>query len=373
MSEGMASGYGKSFYNYNDENVKRTFELKQNLFRFSGAKTYQEIAKLNFLLQGDDGNPRTWEDFKNEALKINETYNRNYLKTEYQTAQRAGAMAEKWKKYVTQAKLYPNLQYKTAKDSRVRDAHKKMEDIIKPINDPFWDKWFPPNGHNCRCYTVQTDKAVTNGVPEGSPDLGFHNNVGKSNQVFDDDHPYFIFPISEAPKIRKGFEQMKLQEPAYELLHKNDKAKLEVSIWSDPNDFKANKEAGKMIVDKLNLNVKIRPHVNTNYLKGAKNYELLVDDQPSDLKVIEGYRGVLSGLDSANKQGASNVVFNLDSIGKIDIQELYRRIKGSITKDRKKDIQSLIFIYKKKAINISREDILNDNFKETLEKLKATS
>lgn len=373
LSDGMAKGYGKGFYSYKDDNAKRILELKQNLFRFSGAKTYQEIAKLNFLLQGEDGKPRSFEDFKTEALKINNQYNLNYLKTEFQTAQRAGAMADKWKKFVAQSGVYPNLQYKTAKDSRVRDAHKKMEDIIKPIDDKFWDKWYPPNDHNCRCYVVQTDKPATSGTPEGEPGLGFHNNVGKSNQVFDNEHPYFLFPPGEVPKIRKGFEQMKLTEPVYELIHQGKKAKLEGSIWSDPKDFISNRDAGKIIVDKLNLNVKIRPHVNSNFLVGAKNYEFLVDGKPADLKAIEGYRGVLSGLDSANNQGAKTVVFNLDQIESLDIQLLYRRIKGSITKDRKKEIESLILIYKKKTVSISREDILADNFKETLEKLKATS
>jgi SPP1 gp7 family putative phage head morphogenesis protein len=370
LSTGMASGFGKGFFKYTDDNAKRILDLKQNLYKFSGAKTYQQMAKLNFLLQGDDGNPRSWQEFKEQALKINNEYNLNYLRTEYNTALRSGAMAAKWAKYESQARLYPNLKYKTAKDDRVRDDHKQMEDIIKPVNDPFWDKWYPPNGHNCRCYVEQTSQAATKGTPEGNPQMGFHNNVAKSGKAFNEDHPYFLIPREEAKKVREGFEQMKVAEPAYEVLHEGKKGNLEGSIWADNKDFMSNLKAGKIIVDNLKHDVKIRPHVKT---QGVKNPELLIDDELADLKEINGYRGVLGGLDSAKKQGATNVVFNLDGIKDLEIQDLYRRIKGDITEDRRKTIKNLIFIYKNKAVSISREDILKDDFRQTLEKLKATS
>ncbi|HIB37967.1 phage minor head protein [Mesonia sp.] len=270
LKEATGKGYGRSFYNYNS-NAKRKLELRQNLFRFSGAKTYQELAKLNFLLQGDDGEPRPFSEFQKEALKINDQYNQHYLQAEYNSAQRAGAMAEKWAKYEDQKGVYPNLQYKTAKDNRVREDHANIDDVIKPVDDMFWDKWYPPNGFNCRCYVVQTSKPATKGTPKAEPTPGFENNVGKDSRTFNEDHPYFLFPKAEVSKIRTGFEELKLKEPMYEQIYKKGKAKLESSIWTDPSDFKENFDASKIIVDQLQLNVKLRPHQN---ITGKKNPEL---------------------------------------------------------------------------------------------------
>lgn len=357
----LAEGYGKSFVDYN-ENAQSKLQLKQNLYRFSGAKTYQELAKMNYFLVKN----KSFADFKKDALKVNEEYNVQYLKTEFITCNRSGAMAELWQKAQQQKALYPNLKYKTVKDERVREEHRPLHDIIKPVDDPFWDKWFPPNGHRCRCYTVQTDEPATKVNFEGNPTPGFSNNVGKSNMAFDEDeHPYFVFPAEDAKKIKASFEDLKLSSPDYNLIHTNKKATLEVSTWADPSDIENNFKNAKILVDSLKVNVKIRPHTD---IESIKNPEYEIDGLKSDLKVIDSKNGITNGFRSAKAQmgygkNHYSIVFNLDNVKKITIEDIKNQLKNKFSPTRGKNIDKIFFIKDGKAVVLTRDMILKDDYK----------
>jgi SPP1 gp7 family putative phage head morphogenesis protein len=47
--------------------------------------------------------------------------------------------------------IRPYLEYVTFGDDRVRPAHAAMNGVVAAQDDPFWEKNYPPNGHNCRC------------------------------------------------------------------------------------------------------------------------------------------------------------------------------------------------------------------------------
>ena len=52
-----------------------------------------------------------------------------------------------------------NLQYRTARDSNVRPEHADMHGITLPPSDPFWRRYYPPNGWRCRCTVTQVRKS----------------------------------------------------------------------------------------------------------------------------------------------------------------------------------------------------------------------
>jgi len=358
----LADGYGKSFVDYTT-NAKSKLQLNQNLYRFSGAKTYQELAKMNYFLDKN----KSFADFKKEALKVNELYNVQYLKQEYGVANRSGAMAEKWQKYQTQKYLYPNLTYKTVRDNQVRPEHQSQHDVTKPIDDPYWDKWYPPNGWGpCRCYTVQSDGEVTKGTPEGNPTPGFHGNVGKSNMAFnEEEHPYFIFPAADAKKIKASFENMKLAEPDYNLVHTNKKATLEVSTWADPYDIESNHKYAKILVDELGISVKIKPH--SEFIKDRKNPEYEINGLNSDLKNIESIKGITNSFDNAKKQmgigkNHYSIVFSLDNIKKLKLEDITRQLSNKFSPTRGKQIDRVFFIRNGKAVELTRDNILKKEY-----------
>jgi hypothetical protein len=367
VRSGLSSGLGESFTNY-ETNAKRNLQLNQNLYRFSGAKTYQELAKMNFFLKDKP----SFADFKKEALKINKQYNQSFLEAEYNTAKRSGEMAKKWAKYDDQKDLYPNLKYKTANDSRVRQEHADLQDVIKPINDPFWMSWYPPNGFRCRCYVTQTDEKATSGNPAGNPPPGFDNNVALSNMVFsEDEHPYFVFPAADAKKIKESFENLKISSPDYNIVYQTKKAKLEVSTWADPNDIEVNYKNAKILVDQLAIDVKIRNHTS---IPGIKNPEFEINGNKSDLKSIEKPQGIKSGFESAKKQisvgkGKYSIVFNIDKVEGLTVEQIRKELANKFNETRGKNIEAIYFIKGEKAVILTRETILKKDFKQLEELL----
>ena len=46
-------------------------------------------------------------------------------------------------------------EYVTVGDNRVRPEHRLLEGVRLPKDDPFWQKYMPPNGWNCRCTILE--------------------------------------------------------------------------------------------------------------------------------------------------------------------------------------------------------------------------
>lgn len=80
-------------------------------------------------------------------------------------------------------------EYATAADDRVRPEHEALDGVKRPKDDPFWQRFWPPNGWNCRCvalpiYNDEEPKATpipseTDGGDEVRPDPGFGFNAGE--------------------------------------------------------------------------------------------------------------------------------------------------------------------------------------------------
>lgn len=164
-------------------------QLRINAASYAAFKNHNEQAKLRDLLVDADGKPRLWNAFLKEAKPITQEYNQTWLKTEYDQAIASAQMAEKWAGFEENADIYPNLEYVAVNDERTRPEHAKLNGIIRPINDPFWNTNYPPNGWGCRCSVVQTDKEPTKKA-EFKPDKGFSFNSGKEKKLFSDSNGY---------------------------------------------------------------------------------------------------------------------------------------------------------------------------------------
>ena len=73
----------------------------------------------------------------------------------YDTNLRVSHAAGQWGRIERMQTRFPFLRYSTMNDSRVRPQHRAWEGITLPVNDPFWDTHFPPNGWRCRCTASQ--------------------------------------------------------------------------------------------------------------------------------------------------------------------------------------------------------------------------
>lgn len=81
----------------------------------------------------------------------------------------------------------PFLEYVAVMDTNTRPSHAAQDGKVYPIDHPFWGRWTPPNGFNCRCTTRQLSDAevkreglkVLSKEPKTAPDTGFEVNPGK--------------------------------------------------------------------------------------------------------------------------------------------------------------------------------------------------
>jgi SPP1 gp7 family putative phage head morphogenesis protein len=187
-----------------DEMIQR---LQKDVFVFSACKTHIELREVSALLMDDDNKIRSFQKFSREAAAIGKLYNENYLRAEYNHAVGSAEMAAKWAALDQEGERY-YLQYRTAADDRVREDHAALHNITLPANDPFWDKYYPPNGWNCRCTVVEVNKdkypasnsaeasqkglKATTIIGRDGKDRGemFRFNPGKQKVIFPPHHPY---------------------------------------------------------------------------------------------------------------------------------------------------------------------------------------
>lgn len=193
--------------NRNIQRVEMSETMRKRLTRsnyiFSGMKTFHELNEAFPSLLDSNGNRKTFEAFLNDVRKIDNTYNSNYLRAEYNFVQSSAEMAAKWERFSEDGDRY-NLQYRTANDGKVRPEHAALNGVTLPPSDPFWEEYYPPNGWNFRCTVVQVRKSKYPATPHdeamamGEEALQrdtkgiFHFNPGKEDKTIPDYNPYTI-------------------------------------------------------------------------------------------------------------------------------------------------------------------------------------
>ena len=177
--------------------------LTRSNYIFSGLKTFHELNEAFPSLLDENGNKKTFERFLNDVRKIDETYNSNYLRAEYNFVQASAEMAAKWEKFMEDGDHY-YLQYRTQHDDKVRPEHASLDRVTLPPTDSFWESYYPPNGWNCRCTVVQVLKRKYEPTPhDEAMSLGedalqtdkkgiFRFNSGKEQKTVPDYNPYTI-------------------------------------------------------------------------------------------------------------------------------------------------------------------------------------
>lgn len=198
LLEGVYAGYGKDFISvdWDTPDHEMLTRLSQNVFSFSAAKNYQELRTITDAMRGDDGKLRSFSDFKEQVVLINEKFNATWLQTEYDTCIATATQSARWQQFRAQKAMFPFLRYQTAGDDSVRDEHRLLDGITKRVDDPFWRTYYPPNGWNCRCEVIQVPDSDVQETPEGTyrtPVITelFRTNSGQTGLIFPKGHPYY--------------------------------------------------------------------------------------------------------------------------------------------------------------------------------------
>ena len=166
------------------------------------------------LLVDDQGNLRSFREWRELVTPIATHQGGPWLETEYSTAVLRAQQAVEWQQFEAEADVLPNLRWVTSTAVHPGADHQvfwllmdatKGSNTILPIHHPFWDQHRPGDrwlrtdvteGNNCHCSLEATDEHPTD-PPKGyelrgnGPQPGLNENPGKTGRLFAQSHPYF--------------------------------------------------------------------------------------------------------------------------------------------------------------------------------------
>jgi SPP1 gp7 family putative phage head morphogenesis protein len=213
INDFVIKGFGGDVTDFpiGSEPRKMLVDLKNNVFRFSGGKTFHNVREMQAELKDAAGNFRPFEVFKEEAQKVYKEFNVHHLKAEYETARSQAEAAETWMRFQDQKDVFPLATYRTQLDNRVRIEHQELEGITARLDSDFWATNWIPNGYHCRCFPEQRTADVRETELKDltaiqmknfdSVDPVFRMNSGIDRKIFSQKHPYFKAP--------KGFKEQR--------------------------------------------------------------------------------------------------------------------------------------------------------------------
>lgn len=103
--------------------------------------------------------------------QVSTTFNPSRLQLIYDINLGQAAAAGQWERLQAAKRTHPYARYITKRDERVREAHRRWDNLVLPVDHPFWQAHWPPNGWRCRCRAIgvsqrEYDRGLT---PTGAP------------------------------------------------------------------------------------------------------------------------------------------------------------------------------------------------------------
>lgn len=87
------------------------------------------------------------------------TFDPARLRLIYDTNTRQAYAAGLWERVERAKRTHPYLRYITRRDDRVRHEHAAWDNLVLPVDHPFWKTHWPPNGWRCRCRVMSLSQA----------------------------------------------------------------------------------------------------------------------------------------------------------------------------------------------------------------------
>lgn len=214
LKKSLYEGFGGTLIDFTGKPLELLTELRENIYMFSGAKTYTQVRELTDALYNDEG-VVSFKEFKEKAFSIYEKYNVTYAQTEYDTAIASGQQGYLWTKIEKDADVLPYLKFTAVLDKNTTVECRHMDGIVARWDDKIWNTCYPPNHWHCRSSVLQTDeehlvsstKDIAHAKKETEADMQdvFKMNCGKDGYVFKKDHPYFDVAPKDKALAKNNF------------------------------------------------------------------------------------------------------------------------------------------------------------------------
>lgn len=208
LRKAITNNYGEQV---DDADTQMIEALQQNLNVFSGFKTYQTLKAVNNALLDADGTLREWADFKKQVLQLDNQYNVQYLKAEYNNSVVSAQASSQWQTIQRTKDTLPLLEFDATNDARTTPICSSLDGVRLPADHPLWDTYFLPLHFGERSVIRQVASGtVTDLNTIALPNLQpmFDNNVGKTGVVFPESHPYYTASKADAKEINKQVENL---------------------------------------------------------------------------------------------------------------------------------------------------------------------
>lgn len=209
LKKAVYKGYGGALKDFEPggTDYELLAELRENVYMFSAAKTFQEVKEISSLLVGDNGELRSAQEFNELGRATYELWNDVWGETERNTAIGQAQNAVKWNQIEAEKTVLKVLRYTTTENAC--DICSPLEGFTAPVDDPAWDAIAPMNHFGCLCVLEQLEEGETtknhSAIVEdtiGKMNPTFIMNPGKDKVIFSDAHPYF-----DVAKKDKGFAE----------------------------------------------------------------------------------------------------------------------------------------------------------------------
>lgn len=215
LEHGLFKGFGDNLDDLEIGTTRSNLlqDLRDNVYMFSAAKTYQQVRDYEATLQDmvdKMADATSYREFKEAVMATYDNYNQNWLASEYNTAIGQAQQASQWDEIENTKDTFPYLRYSAVMDPNTSEICAPLDGMTLPVDDAMWDRYAPLNHFNCRCVLVQIDKyddvkltteaekkQLQDEVGSQMQDV-FKMNPGKDRYIFNPDHPYF----EVAPKDR---------------------------------------------------------------------------------------------------------------------------------------------------------------------------
>ena len=183
-------------------------EQHARAFTIAGATNLDMLSDFHTEILRISNEGGTLADFKKQFPEIAKKYGWSYngkpgwrSRVIFETNLRTSRAAGRWEQITRRQRALqarrPNetlyLIYSTAGDLRVRASHRAWHHTVLPVDDPFWNTHYPPNGWGCRCIVRVTSRRGLD--REGlkvtkAPEVSFKDRINrKTGQVYLDQTP----------------------------------------------------------------------------------------------------------------------------------------------------------------------------------------
>ena len=232
---------------------------------------------------------------------------------------------------------------------------------MRPVDDDFWNTYYPPNGYNCRCTVVQTSERTTRlgmDKPLPIPEL-FEVNLAKKKYMFPPNHPYF--KNTDWRTSSEILEALPVESLYIDVKFPKSDTTIKVSAMQKDGEIIKNIETLRILSENGYKDMKLLPDL---YSEEAKRRVYPEGQLPPDIKknadaIINGnvyeikkcsVDNINNNLSRAIKQ-AKRAVLNLheNPDNKTD-NEIDGILLGNLR--RKKSLEEIIAIYPDRRLHV---------------------